>query len=632
MRTFNKIVTIAASLIIFVQSSFGQEIFEAAQQGNLEKIKTVLAKNPELINARDKTGETPLHISLLQNQKETAAYLISEKANINIKNNNEQTPLFYAASKGHKEIAEMLLKRGADLKEKDKFGRIPLHYAAMEGKSELVKLFLTGSIINLKDNGGLTPLNTAVLGKNIEATELLLKFEADPDIATEPYGYSPLHYAVMNGSFDIAELLIKNGANVNIHNVWGTSPLHSTASSNRIKEAELLIINGANPNIKDGNGKTPLHNASSRGHKEIIQFLLENNANINVKDNWDFTPLHIAAENNRGELVSLLIENKADINIADKSGQTPLHRAAISGYPETVELLFTGGADINVQDAEGRTPLFYAARYGHKKVADLLKTRGAQGDGLIENYGYFPFSKKEPGNGEACIWYLGHSGWAVKTKDYLLIFDYWENKDLPPKPLLANGFINVPEIEDRNVIVFISHSHGDHFDKKILEWEKKLKNITYIFGWKALENPEYIYMGPRIKKQVHDLEIECIHSPEAGVLEGNFLLRVNGLTIYHSGDYSRGHDTFKKDMDYLAETAGEIDLFFMLAGGRMDNKEALIALEKVKPQYMFPMHAGGSEYVFKTFAQLTGEKKITSKIICARNRGDSFIYRKGEIK
>ncbi|MCJ7581333.1 MAG: hypothetical protein MUP98_12475, partial [Candidatus Aminicenantes bacterium] len=29
-------------------------------------------------------------------------------------------------------------------------------------------------------------------------------------------------------------------------------------------------------------------------------------------------------------------------------------------------------------------------------------------------------------NGEAAVWYLYHSGWAVKTSSSLLIFDYWE--------------------------------------------------------------------------------------------------------------------------------------------------------------------------------------------------------------
>ena len=179
--------------------------------------------------------------------------------------------------------------------------------------------------------------------------------------------------------------------------------------------------------------------------------------------------------------------------------------------------------------------------------------------------------------------------------------------------------------------VFVSHVHQDHYDETILTWEPSIRDIRYIFGWNALDNPAYVYMGPRIKKTVDDMDIESVHSPEAGELEGNFLVRVDGLTIYHSGDYSRGHQTFKKDMDYLGSTAQDIDLFFMLASNPMDNEEALIALQKVQPRLMFPMHSGGSEYTYRTIAGMTEDRGLKTRIICAQNRGDRYIYRDGNL-
>ncbi|MGB6867150.1 MAG: hypothetical protein WBE11_15800, partial [Candidatus Aminicenantaceae bacterium] len=81
----------------------------------------------------------------------------------------------------------------------------------------------------------------------------------------------------------------------------------------------------------------------------------------------------------------------------------------------------------------------------------------------------------------------------------------------------------------------------------------------------------------------------------------------------------------------LADAAKDIDLFFMLAGNAMDNEEALYALQTVKPKYMFPMHAGGNEHVYKEFADFVKGKKIETEIICAENRGDKFEYIKGKI-
>ena len=94
---------------------------------------------------------------------------------------------------------------------------------------------------------------------------------------------------------------------------------------------------------------------------------------------------------------------------------------------------------------------------------------------------------QQPDN--AVIWYLGHCGFAVRTQNHLLIFDYQELRDgqqpklRPSKPSLDNGWINPEEIKDLAVRVFVSHSHDDHFDRIVFEWKKTIPNIQYFFGW-----------------------------------------------------------------------------------------------------------------------------------------------------
>jgi ribonuclease BN (tRNA processing enzyme) len=85
--------------------------------------------------------------------------------------------------------------------------------------------------------------------------------------------------------------------------------------------------------------------------------------------------------------------------------------------------------------------------------------------------------------GQAVIWYLYHSGWAVKTKNDLLIFDYTEPPARPPNRSLDSGAIDPSEIADENVTVFISHRHSDHYDPIILEWRTAVKRIRYVWGW-----------------------------------------------------------------------------------------------------------------------------------------------------
>ncbi|MGD9345868.1 MAG: ankyrin repeat domain-containing protein [Candidatus Aminicenantes bacterium] len=519
-------------LVLCAVFLMAQDIHRAAGQGDLTKVKEFLEKNPELLDAKDGQGNTPLMLAANSGQKDVVGFLITQRPNLNIANT---------------------------------------------------------------------------------------------------YKYTPLHYSILRRHIDIAEMLIRAGADPNVPNVWGYTPLHTCAGRNFLKEADLLLRNKAAVNSKNEVGETPLFSAVKFGHKDMILLLIQNGADVNARNKVGRTPIFATAARNSSEILNLLIDQGANINVVDEFGQTALHRAAIAGYHDIVQILARAGAKIGARDAKGKTPYYYAATYGHNTLTERLMSLGAQPDVFVGDRGYFFFSELDLKEGEAVIWYLGHSGWTVKTRNHLLIFDYYENTDRPEDPRLINGRINPTEIYDQNVYVFISHRHADHFDKTILGWEHAVPYIRYIFGWQALDNPNYIYMGPKKKLDLDGMKIECFHSPEAGEIEANFLVEVDGVVIYHSGDYSRGHDVFKKDMQALA-AAKDIDLFFMLAGNTMDNGEALYALQTVKPKYMFPMHAGGNEYVYKEFADFVKGKKVKSKIVCAENRGDRFEYIKGQIK
>ena len=72
----------------------------------------------------------------------------------------------------------------------------------------------------------------------------------------------------------------------------------------------------------------------------------------------------------------------------------------------------------------------------------------------------------------------------MRTRNHLLIFDYWEQAAKTEDKTLGNGAINPGDIADQNVIVLISHAHSDHYDPVILTWKGKIPNLTYIWGWK----------------------------------------------------------------------------------------------------------------------------------------------------
>ncbi|TKJ28930.1 hypothetical protein CEE39_09670 [bacterium (candidate division B38) B3_B38] len=239
---------------------------------------------------------------------------------------------------------------------------------------------------------------------------------------------------------------------------------------------------------------------------------------------------------------------------------------------------------------------------------------------------------------EAIIWYLGHSGWAIKTKNHLLIFDYVETETKPAEPSLATGNINPSELKDQQVFVFVSHSDGDHYSEDISAWEKSITNIRYIFGWQAGEKPNYVCMEARQSRKIDDMEILTISSTDAGV---GFLMKVDGLVIFHAGDHAHwggAMDPFAKEIDYFAQSEQEFDIVFLAVAARRDQRWESITqgvfytLKKLLPKVMFPMHAGGKEHIFKEFAQEAEMKKFTTNVHYAENKGDRFFYQNGKIQ
>lgn len=66
-----------------------KEIIKAAKAGGVLRIKELLATDPELINARDKDGSTPLHCATWKGQQEVVPLLLDAGAEVNAHNTNE---------------------------------------------------------------------------------------------------------------------------------------------------------------------------------------------------------------------------------------------------------------------------------------------------------------------------------------------------------------------------------------------------------------------------------------------------------------------------------------------------------------------------------------------------------------
>jgi ankyrin repeat protein len=152
-------------------------IYDAAVYGDRERVEVLLLKQPDLVNATDEFGFTPLHGIVQEDHFALAEYLIEHGARVMARNDAGVTPLHLAA---YPEMVRILFRHGADLEAKEDGGGTPLHLAsenpeALEVMRELLKL---GADPNAIDNSGGTVLATALEREESDKVELLLSYGA----------------------------------------------------------------------------------------------------------------------------------------------------------------------------------------------------------------------------------------------------------------------------------------------------------------------------------------------------------------------------------------------------------------------------------------------------------------------
>ena len=137
-------------------------IFAAIKKGDLEKVKTLLKANPDLVFTKDPTDWTPLHYAAHWHQRDIAELLLVNKAHVNAPASDGLQPLHCASAQGYNDVAELLLAHIADVNAKDNNGMTPLHFAADEGHKHVVELLLYSKAdVNTKTHDGKTPLQLA---------------------------------------------------------------------------------------------------------------------------------------------------------------------------------------------------------------------------------------------------------------------------------------------------------------------------------------------------------------------------------------------------------------------------------------------------------------------------------------
>lgn len=202
------------------------------------------------------------------------------------------------------------------------------------------------------------------------------------------------------------------------------------------------------------------------------------------------------------------------------------------------------------------------------------------------------------------ITYLGHSGFLVEVAEHYLLFDYYTGKLPAFSP-------------EKNLTVFVSHSHQDHYNEAIFDIGFGHFPITYVLSKDirrkradelAKKEDELLFVKAHEIYELYGgrMRIETLRSTDAGVA---YIVEVAGESgkmrrIYHAGDLnlwkwageSKAHNNnmeanYRREMELLK--GKHFDAAFVpldprleqFAFGGMD-----IFLETASAEALFPMH------------------------------------------
>ena len=225
--------------------------FAACQGGDVEALRSLLARFPALAQARDESGSTPLHAAMAH--PACVRLLLEHGADPNARDQGDNAyALHFAAANGRLETVRLLLDAGGDV-----HGAGDLHQGDVigwavgdgEGPSrEMVSLLL--------ERGARHHIFSAIATGDADLVRRVVR--ENPDALARrrsrfEQGQTPLHFALSAPDglqpkpprYDIADLLIELGADIEAPDDRGRTPLELAMLHGDLEAMRRLKAGGA---------------------------------------------------------------------------------------------------------------------------------------------------------------------------------------------------------------------------------------------------------------------------------------------------------------------------------------------------------------------------------------------------
>lgn len=237
------------------------------------------------------------------------------------------------------------------------------------------------------------------------------------------------------------------------------------------------------------------------------------------------------------------------------------------------------------------------------------------------------------------VTYLDHSGFLVEMEQAYFLFDYYRG--------------NIPELnKEKPLVVFVSHSHGDHYNRDIYRLITDYPKTQYVLAkdipvkrliqeqeQQGVDLGSYILsLRKNTKTELSlwngtQLVITTLKSTDAGVA---YFLEYENQTLYHAGDlnlwYWEGETkqyndnmvrAYQIELEKLKDCP--IDVAFVPLDPRLENHAMdglQLFLEYTQTKKVFPMHMWGEYGIIQKFLNQFPEHE--KQVIRIEHEGQEF--------
>ncbi len=266
-------------------------------------------------------------------------------------------------------------------------------------------------------------------------------------------------------------------------------------------------------------------------------------------------------------------------------------------------------------------------------------------------------AKTRPQRGEAAIWWLGQSGYAICTASALFYVDLYLSERLTakyantdkPHIRMTAAPIRGSDLTDVDWL-FASHKHSDHLDpvavpqifaaspRARLVLPAATADYATSLGLDRrrlvpTRGDETIQIGPLKVQSIPSSHPGLDYTDEGGYPFLGFVFQVNGLTLYHSGDtfvypgLAERLKQFEIDIAFLPINGTDARRDARKVPGNMNAGEALALAREVGVRLLIPCHY--DMFTFNTadvhdFERIAGE---TDQRYAVLRCGERFCWR-----